>query len=202
MAHQCDETSFELSGGNVKQGPAAIVLAVLLATSCVAKKPVTAPLAPPPTPPEGKTKYSYIFDPGNPALGLPEDVQFRRPFPKETKTLPVYPENALAARDGPHREVVRFIIDPNGNVGEIVDSPMESSDGGPFATEYRRAVEAALRMWRYEPGVLQHVKDGEDKDGDGKPDYKVMTSWEMVPVYYDVRFTFEIVDGEGRVKQE
>ena len=175
-------------------------LAALLATGCAAKKPV-AELAPPAAPPpEGTSKYSYIFDPGNPALGLPEDVQFRRPWPKETKTLPVYPENALAAHDGPHREVVRFIIDPNGNVAEIADSPMESSDGGPFAADYRRAVEVALRTWRYEPGVFQHVKDGEDKDADGKADYKVMTSWERVSVYYDVRFTFEIVEGKGLVR--
>jgi hypothetical protein len=172
---------------------------VVVMAGCVAKKPM--PAAAPPLPlPEGKSRYSYIFDPGNPALGLPEDVQFRRPMPKETKTLPRYPENALAARNGPHHEVVRFVIDTRGNVDKIVDSPIESSDGGPFAADYRRAVEAALRDWRFEPGVFQHVKPGEDKDGDGKPDYKIMTSWDLVPVYYDVRFTFEIVDGKGVVR--
>jgi hypothetical protein len=81
--------------------------------------------------PEGKSKYNYIFDPGNPALGLPEDVQFRRPLPQDNKTLPKYPENALAAHDGPHREVVRFVIDTEGSVDRIADSPMEASDGGP-----------------------------------------------------------------------
>lgn len=176
------------------------ILAALLATGCAAKKAVSA-LPPPAAPlPEGKAKYSYIFDPGNPVLGLPEDVQFRRPFPQDTKTLPKYPENALAALDGPHREVVRFIIDTHGNVDKVVDSPMEASDGGRFATDYRRAVEEALRTWRYMPGELQHVKPGEDKDGDGKPDYNVMTSSEIVPVYYDVRFTFEIVEGKGVVR--
>ena len=176
-----------------------VVALVVASVGCASKKPA-APPAPAPPPPEGKSRYSYIFDPGNPALGLPEDVQFRRPLPKETKTLPTYPANALAAHDGPHREVVRFVIDTHGNVDKIVDSPMEPSDEGPFAGDYRRAVEEALRSWRYEPGVFQHVKPGEDKDGDGKPDYKIMTSWDLVPVYYDVRFTFEIVDGKGVVK--
>ena len=175
------------------------VLVALLSIGCVPKKPI-APIGPPPPSPEGKTRFNYIFDPGNPALGLPEDVQFRRPMPKEAKTLPRYPENALAARDSPHREVVRFIIDTHGLVERIVDSPMEPSDGGPFAADYRRAVEEALRTWRFEPGVFQHVKNGDDKDGDGKADYKIMTSWERVPVYYDVRFTFEILDGKGVVK--
>ena len=176
-----------------------LALPALLAAACAQKKPAPA-FVPPPPPPEGKTKYSYIFDPGNPALGLPEDVQFIRPFPQDTKTLPKYPENALAAHDGPHREVVRFIIDTHGSVDKVVDSPVEASDGGPYAADYRRAVEEALRTWRYEPGVFRHVKPGEDKDGDGKSDYKVMTSSEIVPVYYDVRFTFEIVDGMGVVR--
>lgn len=175
------------------------VALLIVSAGCVPKKPAATPASPPPLP-EGKSRYSYIFDPGNPALGLPEDVQFRRPLPKETKTLPKYPENALAARDGPHREVVRFVIDTHGSVEKIVDSPVEPSDAGPFAADYRHAVEEALRSWRFDPGVFQHVKPGEDKDGDGTPDYKIMTSWEHVPVYYDVRFTFEIVDGKGVVK--
>jgi hypothetical protein len=179
--------------------PLMVAAAVAAAIGCASKKPAATPGPPAPLP-EGKSRYSFIFDPGNPALGLPEDVQFRRPLPKETKTLPKYPENALVAHDGPHREVVRFVIDTHGNVDQVVDSPMESSDGGPFALDYRHAVEQALRSWRFDPGVFQHVKPGEDKDGDGKPDYKVMTSWDLVPVYYDVRFTFEIVDGKGVVK--
>ena len=85
-------------------------------------------------------------------------MQFRRPLPQETKTLPLYPANALAARDGPHRELVRFIIDKNGDVGQIVDSPMARSDGGPFAADYRRAVETALRTWRYVPGEFQQSR--------------------------------------------
>lgn len=176
-----------------------LAVPALLAAACAHKKPAPV-FVPPSPPPQGKTKYSYIFDPGNPALGLPEDVQFRRPFPQDTKTLPKYPDNALAAHDGSHREVVRFVIDTHGNVDKVVDSPMEASDGGPFAADYRRAVEEALRTWSYEPGVFQHVKPGEDKDGDGKPDYKIMTKAEIVPVYYDVRFTFEIVEGKGVVR--
>ena len=177
---------------------APLAVAAALA-GCVPKTP-TSTLAPPLPLPEGKSSYSYIFDPANPALGLPEDVQFVRPLAIETKTLPRYPASALAARDGLHREVVRIVIDAKGNVGEVVDSPMEPSDGGPFAGDYRRAVDAAVRTWRFQPGEFRHIKPGGDKDGDGKPDYKIMTSADKVAVYYDIRFTFEIVDGKGVVK--
>jgi len=117
------------------------------------------------------------------------------------RTLPKYPERALGAHDGPHRELVRIVIDSAGSVGQVLDSPMGPSDGGPFAAEFRRAVDDAVRTWQFRPGVLQHVKDGADKDGDGKADYKVMTSWDPVAVYYDIRFTFEIVEGKGVVRQ-
>ena len=175
------------------------LVTTLLATGCAHKKPV-ATAEPAPPLPEGKTTYSYIFDPSNPALGLPEGVQFSRPLPMETPTLPKYPENALAANDGPHREIVRIVIDTHGIVSHVGDSPMGQSDGGPFAQDYRRAVDDAVRTWRYQPGVLQHVVPGNDLDADGKPDYKVVTSWDLVAVYYDIRFTFEIVDGKGVVK--
>ena len=173
----------------------------LFAAGCAHKNPVatTAP-APVQDPLEGKTSYSYIFDPANPALGLPEDVQFSRPRPEATTVLPRYPERALAANDGPHREIVRIVIDTKGIVSQVSDSPMGTSDGGPFAEDYRRAVDEAVRTWRYQPGVLQHVVPGNDLDADGKPDYKVVTSSDLVAVYYDIRFTFEIVDGTGVVK--
>jgi len=115
-------------------------------------------------------------------------------------TLPKYPERALAAHDAPHREIVRIVIDTRGIVSQVSDSPMGQSDGGPFAQDYRRAVDDAVRTWRYQPGVLQHVVPGNDLDADGKPDYKVVTSSDVVAVYYDIAFTFEIVDGKGVVK--
>jgi len=176
------------------------LITALLLAGCTSRKPlqVIPPSAPPPA--AGKTSYSYIFDPANPALGLPADVQFVRPMATETAALPTYPESALAARDKAHREVVRIVIDDHGSVGQVLDSPMEPSDGGPFAADYRRAVDAAVRTWRFQPGELRHVKDGNDLDGDGKPDYKVMTSAERVAVYYDIRFMFEIVNGKGEVR--
>lgn len=183
----------------MNRNAAAWVIVALLATGCAPKKHA-APIAPSPPSPEGKASYKYILDPANPALNLPADVQFVRPMPVDMKTLPKYPERALAAHDGPHRELVRIVIDSEGGVGQVLDSPMGPSDGGPFAADFRRAVDDAVRTWRFEPGEFRHVADGADKDGDGKPDYKIMTSWDRVAVYYDIRFTFEIVEGRGVVK--
>jgi len=129
-------------------------------------------------------------------------VKFDRPDPIDTHTLPVYPARAFADRFGPHREVVRFVVDTKGHVTEVHDSPLAASDRDAYSEEFRRAVEEAVHRWEFSPGSLRHVEDGHDVDGDGKPDYVMTRSWELVPVYFDVRFTFEIVEGKGVVRRE
>ena len=44
----------------------------------------------------------------------------------------------------------------------------------------------AVRGWRFTPGAIQQTREGE-------------ASSRPVRVYYDVRFDFEIVRGQGRV---
>ena len=78
---------------------------------------------------------------------------------------------------------------------------MGQSDKGPFADDFRRAVKDAVQSWRYDPGSVYHMQNGPDRDNDGSPDYTTMTSEGPVSVYYDIRFTFEIVDGKGVVSQ-
>jgi hypothetical protein len=175
---------------------------LLVLVSCAAKKSA-APIAPPtPIAVEGSSKYSFLFDPANPALGLPEDVKFMRPVPRGVLALPIYPPDALAVGDGPHRELVRIVIDDHGSVTKVGDSPLGASDGGPHAAAFRSAVEAAVRTWTFGPGALLTLAPGHDLDGDGKPDYTVATSTEIVSVYYDVKFMFEIVEGKGVVRKE
>jgi len=79
-------------------------------------------------------------------------------------------------------------------------SPVESDSPGPFAVDFRNAVLRALRHWRFTPGHFDSYEDGPDDDHDGKADYRRLTRSDMVPVRYDVRFDFEIVGGEGRVR--
>jgi len=173
---------------------------IVVLAACAPRKPPAPPPSPPaPPPPTGKTSYQWVFDPASPANALPADVKFFRPIPVDQRTLPEYPAEALAAHDGPHREVVRIIVDRAGLVSKVGDSPLGASDRGEHAAAFRTAVDAAVHQWRFKPGVLYKTVPGNDVDGDGKPDYDVTTSTEIVPVYYDVKFTFEIVDGRGVV---
>ncbi len=80
-------------------------------------------------------------------------------------------------------------------IASVADSPLGTSDVSVHAADFRTAVESAVHLWRFEPGHPLKVAPGNDLDGDGKPDYIVTTSISAVPVYYDVKFTFEIVEG-------
>jgi hypothetical protein len=187
-------TSFVLAG-----------VAVSLALACgPTRLPPTPPQTPPPPPPSrtGVATYAFVFDPSHPAATLAEDVRFLRPVPRGELAPPAYPDDALRAGDGPHRELVRIVIDDNGTVADVGDSPLGASDGGRHAASFRAAVDGAVRRWRFQPGLLRKVGPGNDLDGDGKPDYVVTTAQEPVPVYYDVGFTFAIVEGKGIVTRE
>jgi hypothetical protein len=114
--------------------------------------------------------------------------------------LPNYTARPLEARAGAAHVVVRILIDTNGRIADVTASPVEADSPGPFAADFRDAVLRALRHWPFTPGHFDSYEDGPDDDHDGKADYRRLTRSDMVPVRYDVRFDFEIVGGEGRVR--
>ena len=75
-----------------------------------------------------------------------------------------------------------------------------SSSPGPFAAAFRGSVERAVRRWRFTGGRIDQIEDGNDLDGDGQPDYTRVVASDPISVFYDVRFDFEIVAGEGKVR--
>jgi hypothetical protein len=39
-----------------------------------------------------------------------------------------------------------------------------------------------------------------DSDGDGKPDYRIMTAQTTLKTFFDLSFTFEVIDGQPVVR--
>jgi hypothetical protein len=54
--------------------------------------------------------------------------------------------------------------------------------------------------WRFMPAEFTRLAPGDDYDKDGKPDFRRIVARKEIPVYIDVRFEFEIVDGKGMVR--
>jgi hypothetical protein len=63
-------------------------------------------------------------------------------------------------------------------------------------------VDEVLAQWHFVPAVWRRFEPGEDLDGDGVSDFRRVTESRAVSFYLDVRFDFEIVDGQGRVTSD
>lgn len=129
-----------------------------------------------------------------------EGIEFQPARPVGALTLPEYPSEALQGLAGKATVTLRFVIDPEGKVTDVGDSPKACSSVGPFAAAFRAAAERAVRSWKFTPAQWQQVEPGKDLNGDGKPDYVRVVRSERVSVYMDVSFDFEPVAGQGLVR--
>jgi hypothetical protein len=182
-----------------------LAAALGLAVACAKRGPVIAPEPAPPAPSpadpdEGRVDVQFLLDAKFAASQLGPDEQLWTPAPTAELQPPSYPERPLRAGAPPSTVVVRIVIGTEGRVTTVADSPKMASTPGPFLADFRQAVEEAVRAWSFTPGRLATFVDGRDMDGDGKIDYRKATEFRTIPVYYDVRFDFEIVDGTGRVR--
>jgi len=164
---------------------AALSLAVLVAgsTSCCARR--RPPPALPVDPATGRAGFQFLYDPAALSFRFSDGEVLDRPQPAGDLEPPAYPARPLDAGFGPATVAVRIVIDEEGKVSQVLDSPLLASSPGPFAGDFRQAVDDALRGWRFTPGAIKQTREGEE-------------SSRPVRVYYDVRFDFEIVEGQGR----
>ncbi len=149
---------------------------------CCHRRP---PAAVPIDPAEGRAGFEFLLDPVAGSFHFSEGEALVRPQALGNLEPPIYPARPLDARFGAATVVVRIVIDEAERVEQVLDSPLMASSAVPFAEDFRRAVDDAVRGWRFSGGGILQTRPGEQ-------------SFRPTTVYYDVRFDFEIVDGEGR----
>ena len=179
-------------------GLAAAISLAIVGSGCVPKPSVRT--TPPREAVRGASSLQFVADPANPAKDLPDDVELHPPTPIVELDPPEYPPRALEARAGAATVGLRLIVSAKGRVVDVTPSPLVPSTGGPFEGEFRAAAEAAAAGWLFTPAWVANLEDAPDRDGDGKPDDRVATSIERIPVYLDVRIDFELVEGQGKVR--
>ncbi|HEY1111353.1 MAG TPA: hypothetical protein VGE76_22045 [Opitutaceae bacterium] len=77
--------------------------------------------------------------------------------PIEPLAQPLYPVEARGRQSMLMTVGVRIVIDEKGQVAELRHSPLAFTTPGPFAEEFRAAVEDALRKWRFLPAQRQKM---------------------------------------------
>ena len=176
---------------------------LLLVAGCRTQAPATlasrdvAMLAPP----EGGVSAMLIADPGAPSVHLDPGEEFVRPRLDPSNAMPVYPAELVALHPAPHTVVLRVTFDDLGHVAGIAKSPVRASTADPYSDRFEAATREALEKWRSSPAKIRRFHPGPDGDGDGKPDYRIMDFECTLRAFFDVSFSFDVVNGQPVVKQ-
>ena len=180
-----------------------LTLALACGGGCRHALPV-APPAPPPgsaepaASPTGAVSVRYLVPGESAAAAMPPGQRLVAPFPL-ARPLPEYPPEALHDGASPATVAVRVLIDTEGQVTRVADSPLAVSTPGRYSAAFRAAVERALAGWEFYPAHIDTVRE-RDTDGDGRVDDTELVQFTPVEVYYDLAFEFSVVDGRGSVR--
>jgi hypothetical protein len=151
---------------------------------------------------EGAVAAKLLEDPNAPRVRLGPNEEYVPPFIAPDNPVPEYPAELLALRLKPHVVVVRMIVDEMQQVMDISPSPLQPSTESPHRPLFESQVRTALQQWSVRPPVIRKFKPGPDADGDGTADYQIMVDQHTLKAYFDLAFTFEVVDGKGVVRSK
>lgn len=125
---------------------------------------------------------------GNASVRPVSRAQYRDAQIKGEPVLPVYPARALAAKAGGAQVGVHLVIDAQGRVSDVQPSMVAVTIVPPeFAEDFEKAVEAAVRQWRFVPARAQYI---ETVQGTGGFTYDRVARTEDVEAEVDLAFTF------------
>lgn len=141
----------------------------------------------------------YLVDPARVSPQLREGQDFVAPHPIVTP-LPRFPADHQDLRR-PVVIVLRLVVEADGAVRQVRDSPL-ARPAAQDDPDFRAAAVDAVLNWIFVPAAIRTIQPGEDLDKDSKPDYTILVDSNRIPVYLDVRFTFEIIDGQARVRAD
>ena len=152
------------------------------------------------SPASGAVSSKLIPDQDSPSVKLGLDEDYVEPHLSPRNNPPAYPPDLIPLQLTPYTIVVRVIFDESGRVFEIAHSPLATSTEGQYRTAFEAAVKQALQQWRCSPPRIRKFRPGPDADGDGKPDYRILASQRVLKTFFDVSFSFEVVNGQPVVR--
>ena len=149
----------------------------------------------------GAVKATLVADPNAPEVRLGPDEQFVPATLDHRNPPPQYPKDLVRLGLPSHRIVARIVFEEQGHVVDVGPSPLERSTQSRYSSQFDAAVCDALLNWRVRAPEVRKFRPGPDSDSDGKPDFRVMTDRKRLKSFFDVAFTFEVVNGEPVVRQ-
>ena len=108
---------------------------------------------------------------------------------------PAYPAEALAQACQDMTLVARGIIDAEGMVGEVRDSPFLRTPDTACAAFFRKATEQTVLRWQFSPAFKRVLLELATDGPHGQPKWDI----QAIPWCADFTFEFRIVGGKGTV---
>lgn len=146
----------------------------------------------------GHVSGEVLLDPAAPAAEASEREVFETPRQLAGNAMPEYPSELVQSGLSAQNVAVRIVVDGKGQVARVEPLPATDNDTA-VDPRFLQAVRSAVMGWRFEPFQVIHWVAGPDLDGDGEPDSETVGSEENRPFRFDMRFRFEVVDGQARV---
>jgi hypothetical protein len=178
----------------------AALLAVIL-TACRSQQQIPVRELAAISPTSAGVSAKMVSDPNAPELQLGPGEEFVRPQLNSDNRVPVYPQQLVALRLPPHTIGVRVTFDESGRAVDVGPSPLVPSTADSYRSAFEAAVDEAVKRWRCYPPRIRKFRPGPDTDGDGKPDYRIMTAQRVFKTFFDLAFDFEIINGQPVVKR-
>lgn len=116
--------------------------------------------------------------------------------------MPEYPPELIPLKLPPHVVVVRITSNEESRIEDIRASPLGGTTEDQYRPRFEEAVSNAVKNWKVFPAEIRRMKNGPDLDGDGKPDYTIVTGRKLLKAFFDIAFRFEIVDGKPVVRSD
>ncbi len=141
-----------------------------------------------------------VEDPTAPGVQLGPGEEYTRPQLMPGNPKPEYPPELVAKNLPLHVVSVRVTFAEDGRAVDISSSPLAESTEDEYTPRFLAEVRKAVAGWTCWPAQIRKFRPGDDLDGDGKPDYRIVAGQKILKTYFDMSFSFEVVNGQPVVK--
>jgi hypothetical protein len=152
------------------------------------------------SPEQGAISSKLLPDRNSPQVQLGPNEDFVPPQLARSNPIPDYPAGLLPLHLPQRIVSARVTFDEQGRAIEAVPSPIGETTHDQYEPAFWSAVAEAMHQWHCSPPRIRKFRDGPDADGDGKPDYRILSAQRVFKTFFDVAFTFEVVNGQPVVK--
>lgn len=175
--------------------PAAFVLILACRSAAPSKTSEVVPLSV-----TGKATYEAVIEPSAETAEQVTQRLFIPAAPGPENQPPQYPAELLSLELPAQKIIVRITLDERGHVTAVTANPDASEADPKYRAAFEKAIDLAVDAWQFQPAMQRTFIDSSD-DGSGKKPYKVLKAETSVPTYFEIRFTFEVDNGKGLVRQ-